>query len=210
MLALGAAIWAGALLRSQIMQSERHETERLRRRHAAVRATLPLALSQLSDYAEGVARQFTQFVREADEHIDQDALSNITLPELSDSFLKTLIDTIEAAPTETPREAMADMIRDLQILQSRIRFHTNVERGKITLKSNIEDIIVRAAEIEGWVAILYPYSRRQLDEVKPVNLLEESKKSLNSFGFYEETDRRIFERLIRHAASKEQRFVKAD
>ncbi|KXF76554.1 hypothetical protein ATN84_10855 [Paramesorhizobium deserti] len=54
--AIGAALIGASAINGQIQSAERQERERRDARHAAARATLPLALSAITQYAVGCSR----------------------------------------------------------------------------------------------------------------------------------------------------------
>jgi hypothetical protein len=206
LLALLAALIGAYLLHKQTVQARLHEDERRRRRHEAVRATLPFALSQVSEYAEQVARCVEPLVNSTDESVDFHARKSLKLPNLPDEVLKHLTDAIEASPSARARSTMADMIRDLQILQSRSRSFLRDEPSMIVVRANVENLIALCAEVYAGTSILFGYARRQTECVKLSDFDNEARTALKLFGLFEEIHGRSFEALERALKNRPTRF----
>lgn len=166
--ALVAAFITALYLRKQIHQTQTLADDRRRRRERAALATLPLALSELSEYAIACINELyavrPYFEKGADIDISekQQKLAAWTLPMLSENILPSLKECIEFADG-SPAQAMIALIRHLQIQRTRLRDYISRARGdnpsRILLLANIESGMYNAAEIYARASTLFPFAR---------------------------------------------------
>lgn len=166
--ALVAAFGTIFYLRKQIWQTQQLADDRRRRRERAALATLPLVLSELSEYAisciKGLccARPYYKIGASIDILDRQEKLSNWTLPHISDNTLLSLKECIEFAD-DAPACAMISLIRHLQIQRARLEDYisraSGNDPGRLLLLSNIESAICDAAEVHGRASALFPFAR---------------------------------------------------
>ncbi len=168
LLAATAAFATVQVMRRTISQNDRQEAERRSRRERAARATLPLALSKLCEYAtlcmKGVER-IRECVDEQgnlDRKRAREAIANWTLPELPADTLSVVKGCIEHSDDQIA-EAMAELIRQLQVQNSRLTGNLarirSLAPGGIVLSFNIDTALVDAAAIHARCEALFPYAR---------------------------------------------------
>jgi hypothetical protein len=147
-----------------LRQNKEQEANRRRRKHAAVRATLPLALAQISNYAAQSARNLDEFLR---EHPDG------PLPPVPPRFIQsppaealaTLSDFIEYSDAPLNVGIVEDMVASIQIYDSSLRelvARANDPRGPgIVIRHNLETAVINAAAIYAGTSTLFDYARRR-------------------------------------------------
>jgi hypothetical protein len=166
--AVGAAFFTIASLRQQIHQTQQLATDQRRRRARAARATLPLALSQLAEYAISCIRElydlrpYFQDDGSVDRSRAEQGFSAWTLPHLPENVLSSLKECIQFIDDD-PAEAIVQLIRNLQIQRSRLsqfisRFQLN-DGVHPLLRMNIDQAMWDAAEVHARTSTLFPFSR---------------------------------------------------
>jgi hypothetical protein len=162
LLAAGGTIF---MLNRQIRQTGEIATDQRRRRARAARAILPLALSEVAEYAtaciNGLYALRTSFRQ--DGSLDQShAIAPWTLPRLPENVLSSLKECIEFVD-DTAAETMTNLIRHFQVQNSgiastmaRLRLNDGVH---LVMWANIEKIVVDAAELHARASVLFPFAR---------------------------------------------------
>ena len=150
------------------------EINRRRRKHAAVRAVLPLALSQIIAYAERSALALGDLVGKCDgETLPAGVVTESFIEPLPSETLKSLADFIEYTDT-TSVEVLESTVAWIQIFGSRIRAlvqHNNDPTGTwVVVRTEIEGLIVDAATIYAGTASAFDYARRRRADM-PTELL---------------------------------------
>jgi hypothetical protein len=167
--AVVAAFFTVRRLREQISQTQILADDQRRRRARAARATLPLALSQLAQYATSCIRELYDlrpYFRAA--HSANDLAERAhkcaawELPTLSDNVLNSLKECIEVIEDD-PAEAIIQLIGHLQLQRSRLEEYISRARlndpTHLVVLSNIEHAMYDAAEIHARTSTLFPFSR---------------------------------------------------
>ncbi len=157
-----------------LAHAESLETNRRRRKHAAVRAVLPLALSQVIAYAERSARSLNDLVSKcAGETLPAGVTTESLIEPLPSETLKSLADFIEFTDT-TSVEVLESTFAWIQIFDSRMRAlaqHNNdPAKTWVVVRTEIENLIVDAATIYAGVASAFDYARRRQAQM-PTELL---------------------------------------
>jgi len=147
-LATAAAAWTVKFLSKQIDQSEAHRRQDHERRHRMLRAGLPTALSEVSDYAEKCA-QFVWRIRH-DQHPAN--LTQITPPFDAMRSIQAVIETAE----EPSVNAIENLIRFFQIHES--RFRTFTKRSEPS-KENTANSILDSLFLVASCSRLFSYAR---------------------------------------------------
>lgn len=162
LIAIGAAVLGAILLRSQIEQAERHETERRSRKFAANRATLPLTLSEITAYARSAIVEL-KFLHDQITQPSSMAL-RFDLPDFSNSSIISLRDFIDYSTDVNVNDCICEIIREIQILNSRLN-DVNLDRNHASIRLEIEEYIVQAARLNLIVGLLFPYARGTSDSL---------------------------------------------
>ncbi len=104
LIAIAAAIIGWLAINRQVRQGEEQERERVRSRHAAARAMLPLALSGISDYAHDCADELVALYRQRDGEVIPKAQGLWPRPSVPAGPTGDLHNMVEAsAPVEVRR-----------------------------------------------------------------------------------------------------------
>jgi hypothetical protein len=189
-LAILAALIGAGFVYHQTRQARRFELDRLGRRHAAARSTLPLVLSSIMEYARTVARDLRRlYLAAPGNHIEREALIAWEIPPLPQGETAALAEVIEAASNEVA-EVIADLLGRLQVQVGRLRgLHADVVAGtagrRNILKSEIEEYIQDIADIHARCELLLDYARREADTVQPMPLAADKLRALFLMGFHE-------------------------
>ena len=164
-------------LSEQIRQTERLAVDQRKRRARAARAMLPLALSEIADYATtcilGLYALRSCF--RPDGALDRpqiaDCLTAWASPRLPENVLSLLKECIEFSD-DGPAEAMAELVRHFQVQNSRIL--DNISRIRLNdgvhlvLWANIEQDIQDAAELYARASVLLPFSKGSTSQVSDI------------------------------------------
>lgn len=200
-----ATIAAGIAFRN-LTQAQKLETHRRQRKHASQRATLPLALSQISSYAKETAKALRGLI---------DKCQNETLPThaiRSSTFYKTvpsealnaLAEFIEYSD-DVNVDVLASTLALIQIHDSRLREmvseNADPSSSHMILRSNIENSIIDAATISAGAASAFAYARRRQNEMPPELLWDDVIRALRTIGFWEDEHPRLHDAITRRSAS---------
>lgn len=188
--ALIAAFIAFQNTSRSLRHSERLETHRRNRKHAAIRAVLPLALTQISDYAERSARALDSLVKKCvEELLPPMAASEDIISKLPAETLKTLSEFIEYSD-RVSTTLIEETVSRIQIQDSRLRSLLDDNRDpsepRLILKNEIQGYIIDAASIYAGAAAAYNYARRWRDQLPPAILWEAVRGALRNMRFYDE------------------------
>jgi hypothetical protein len=182
--ALVAAWWTVRQIRSQIRQTEELATDQRRRRERAARAMLPLALSELADYAAAcmtrlhALRPYFRPDGSLDSTQADKAGADWTTPALPQNVLAVVKECIEFVD-DGPARTLAVLIRQFQVQHvrlndgiSRLRRHDGV---RLILWAHVQQAIRDAAEVYGRTSAAFPFARgeaiQQFDDRHVTNAL---------------------------------------
>jgi hypothetical protein len=195
-----------------LAHAEQLEKNRRGRKHAALRATLPLALAQVSNYAEQSALALSILIGKC---------TGETLP------LKTAPkDLARSLPSDTLK-SLADFIEysdaiDVSVLEATvawIQIHDSRVRGlaennwddastRIVLRSEIEGSIVDAASIYAGVAAAFEYARRRADVLPRHLSWDDVRSALRNIRYWEDENPRLYDAIKRREALSDGPFEK--
>ncbi|RWY91845.1 hypothetical protein EHI44_02070 [Rhizobium leguminosarum] len=170
MVALMGAWWAASAVHSQIRHADMAELARRMDKAAAGRAVLPLALSEISDYAEACTRQLRSLIEQTRNEVLPATVEVGQVPDLPVGAIQSFLNLIEVIEGKN-RQALSTLIGTIQIQRSRLRSIRHRERGDghIILRLNLERYVVDAAEIYAQAAALYDFGRKtDSPSVRPV------------------------------------------
>jgi hypothetical protein len=193
LIGVGVALIAACIAFSNTTRSLKHgqwlEDRRRSRKQAAVRAVLPLALAQVSSYAENSARALNALI---DNCVDE-ALPRKSIP----------IDFVERLPSET-LAVLAELIEYsdnmdasviettvawIQIHDSRLRglLHDNYDplEEHTVVRNEIEGLIVDAASIYAGAGAVYGYARRQQTALPTTITWDDVRSALRNMRFWD-------------------------
>jgi hypothetical protein len=156
-----------------LVHAEALEMNRRRRKHAAVRAVLPLALSQVTAYAEQSARSLDDLTSKCDrETLPIGTASESLSTPLPTETLQTLADFIEYSDS-VGVEVIESTVAWIQIHDSRTRSmvqdNNDSTMTRVVVRTQIEGLIIDAASIYAGAASSFDYARRRQDHL-PINL----------------------------------------
>lgn len=155
-LALGSAIWAGLLVRQQMAQADGFEQRRVESKRETARAMLPMALTELTRYANECGAFVIAFGnRELGVRVVAGApeLEPPQVPTGALLMLKELAEYVE--PSE--RLYLARIISGIQILSSRLA--SVKESPRSHPQPTLDDYLIDAAEVRARVDALYDWAR---------------------------------------------------
>lgn len=190
--ALLALIAAGATvqyLSKQISQTERHNSDSRRRKFEAARTVLPLALSELCDYA-GNSMEFALTARRAIAAGDR---LEAAKPNLPSDVVATLESLVEHSEPDIAGAVRA-LVSEIQVHHARLRGlpsspETHRPAGGVTLHypEQLDTAIFDAAHLYGHATNFFEYARYKTDVPPSTPSDSEVMKLLVFFGL-EETD----------------------
>jgi hypothetical protein len=155
------------ILLFQITQGASQERERLRRRRIAATATLPLTLSTLSGYPQGMMSALGPIQYWA-AHRQAGADSVFDAPAVPAGAIFSVEQMIEAAPTDAVARSLAAIVSDIQVLSSRTNGLRSGNASELRAQcSMVDDNVILAAKIYARIGRLFDYARTYSDEPDP-------------------------------------------
>lgn len=188
--AIGAALIGGAFVNAQIRLAKDQEDERRRRRQAATRATMPLTLSALMEYARGCGQALRRLYLAAHGNAARAAqMGTFDLPPVPGEKIVALAEIIEAGDREVGK-AIAALLRNLQVQDARLR-STKAEildpqsntRSVSTLA--LDDYIIDAADLYARCEGMLGYAREKAETVGGEPSAADLRRALTLMGFHE-------------------------
>lgn len=171
-LAIAAALIGGYVVRAQTQQTAEQERERMRRRHAAARAVLPLALSAMCQYAEECAKVLRQLLDKCSgESLPREVGTAAEFPKVPSSATTELKGMVEVADAMTAA-AIATVLSKIQVQAAQLagfNSYAQLDRDSVHVvkKSNIEHYMLRTAEIYARTEALFDFARAEADTASP-------------------------------------------
>lgn len=165
------ALFAAGIAFRSLRQADELEKRRRSRKHAAIRAVLPLALAQVTEYAERTLRALDQLVNRCEDEI----LPRLIIPgdfnePLSSETLETLAAFIEYSDALDVR-IVEELVSWIQKHNSRLSALAERNRDPIRfiLKTELMARVIDAACIYTAGGALFAYARRR-DEQLPLTV----------------------------------------
>jgi hypothetical protein len=190
LVAILAALIGGGFVWLQVRASRTQENERMRRRHAAVRAVMPLTLSGLMEYARGCGRALRLLhLATHGESVREAQMRDFEIPSIPTDKIKALADIIEAGD-DAVGEAIADLLSNLQVQDGRLR-STKAEvldphsHTRSVMKLAIEDFILDTADLYARCEGMLDYARRESESVKRQPTDQDLHRALLLMSFHE-------------------------
>jgi hypothetical protein len=152
-----------------IRQADDLETRRLRRKRAALRAALPLALAAVITHAEQSANELGVLLKKFSEgKLPPNAVPPNLLLRLPTEALSTLADFIECSD-ELNVSVLEATIAWIQIHKARVGdiviANQDPASRRLVLQREVEGCIIDAASIYAGAAAIFEYARRQKDHL---------------------------------------------
>lgn len=166
--------------RRLIRNADNLEERRRGRKHAAIRAALPLALAQVINYAQQTARALNSLV----QNCDGESLPHAIVPEnfiqnLPSETLQMLAEFVEYADN-IDVNIVEELVSGMQIHNSRLHdiAERNLDPLRIILRTELMARIIDAARLYGAAAAIFAYARRQQDLLPHTASWEEVENTL--------------------------------
>jgi len=188
-----------------LRHSEELESNRRRRKHAALRAVVPLALAQISDYAEKSAHALADLEGKCVSEELPARTAPLSLAEtLPSETLKTLADFIEYSDT-LDVGVLESTVTSIQIHDSRLRGivedNHDPEGERSVLRITLEGLIIDAAAIYAGAAAGFDYARRRGSQLPSEVSWEEVRSALRNMRFWEERNPQLYVHIERFEKS---------
>jgi hypothetical protein len=203
-LAIVAAFIGGGFVHYQTQMARVADRDRLTRRHAAARSTLPIVLSGMMEYARHVGAGLRRlYLSSADDSVPRDAIVGWEIPLLPTDATRALSEVIEAASNEMA-EVISDLLSQLQVQNVRLRGMKDdaivgTPGRRNLLKIELDSYIIDIADIYARCEALLGYARRETDTANADPSSEDLRRALFLMGFHEAAFDRVKEALQRRA-----------
>ena len=180
-----------------LSHNEDLERRRRTRKHAAVRAVLPLALSQVTQYAEQSARGLNDLVGQCvGPTLPLMAAPDTLVQSLPPDTLKALTDFIEYSD-EVDIAIIESTVAWIQIHDARLRdiIKRNRDPNNIggVARAEIEASIIDAATIYAGVAAVFEYARRRGTQLAHDLPWEGVRGALRNMRFWDDEHPRVYQ-----------------
>lgn len=201
LVAVAAAAVAYVNATRSITHGERLEARRRSRKHAAIRAVLPLALAQVSDYAERSVDTLKNLVQQCrGEALPNGVVSRGLMQPLPKDTLETLAEFIEYADGVNVR-VLESTVALIQIYDSRLRgiYRDNYDPSgdHVVVRTELEGRIIDAAAIYAGAAAHYPYARRHVSALPDSLSWEAVRGALRNMRLWDDEYPRLYQIVAR-------------
>ena len=196
-IAIGAAVLAYRSATQQLAQNDDQERNRRRRKHAAVRAMLPLALSQIIEYAQNSAYALLGLIPlcQGETFPENSPVADLPQP-LPHDTLKVLAEFIEYSD-DIDASLAETMVAWIQIHDSRvrglIRDNQDPAHGAVVVRTHIEGSIIDAASIYAAAAALFEYARRRENRPPTTVIWENVRGALRNMRIWDHAHPRLYQ-----------------
>jgi hypothetical protein len=180
-----------------LQQAERLEKHRRMRKHSAVRSVLPIALAELSGYAEQSVHALNELVSKCNvETLPPMIASPGLVEELPSKALTTLADFIEYSDT-VDVAAIEGITALIQIHNSRLgtlyRDNRDPSGNRPVTRTDLERSIVDAASIYAGVVAVFDYARRREEQLPRSLTWDAVTRALNNMRLFQDEHPRLHE-----------------
>lgn len=208
LIAIVAALIGGGFVYYQTRAAQLAERDRLRRRHAAARSTLPLVLSGMMGYARRVAIGLRRMhLAGTVDYVIHETIVTFDVPSLPTDATRALSEVIEAASNEMA-EVISDLLGELQVQNGRLQsLRDGAEAGGVGRrnlpKAELEEYICDVAEIYARCELLLSYARRETETASGTPSGDDLLRALRLMGFHESAFDRVKETVRRRAQRRD-------
>lgn len=201
LIAVGAAWSAYRTATRQIKQNDLQEKNRRRRKHASVRAVLPLALSQTSEYAQKSTYALIKLIQFCkDETLPPNSQTTDLRQILPNETLQVFAEFIEYSD-DIDTSLIETLVTQIQIHDSRVR---GINRDKddpnlmeFIKKNYIGELIIDAASIYAAAGAMFEYARRREKQPPTTVIWENVRSALRNMGIWEDKYQKIYKIIDR-------------
>lgn len=195
-LAIAAAFIGGYFVNAQIQLARTQEADRLRRRHAATRATMSLTLSALMEYARLCGRALrVLYLSTRRTDVRTAEMEAFELPPVPADKIEALAQIIEAGRPDVG-SVIARALNKLQVQDGRLRSskaevldpHSHM---RSVPKIVLDDYILDAADLYARCEGLLDYAREESEEVGGEPSAVDLLRALTLMGFHEQSFDRV-------------------
>jgi hypothetical protein len=169
--AVAAALLGASVIYHQTKTTERIEKVRRDRRALALRSVLPLALTELSDYAENCAQINSRLLALSGPIIHL----NLNYPEVPSGLVDLLTELIEAIDRDHAKP-LSILINKIQVQHAKARGTARRAARNGVVPQRLIDGVIDAAEIHARCKKLFDYARSDADKpatpITPRNVKE--------------------------------------
>jgi hypothetical protein len=192
---LGAIIAALAIFAAvnnttrAIRHADSLETRRRMRKHAALRAVLPLALADVTNYAQSSARALQNLLTKCEGgKLPPNTIQGEVNPQLPSNALTTLTDFIEYSDT-IDVGVLEATVAWIQIHEARLREmargNNDPSGSRLIVPTEIGARIIDAASIYAGAAAVFEYARRQQNMMPATVTWDNVLRALRNMQFWE-------------------------
>jgi hypothetical protein len=179
-----------------LAHSESLETNRRQRKHAAIRAILPLALSQVNAYAEHYAKELVPLISKCHrETLPVGTVTTSLLAPLSPDALKTLTDFIEYTDVGN-LGVLESTVALIQIHDARMRSlveeNNDLSLTRVVVQSSIEGRIIDAVSIYAGASAYFNYARRRVHELPSALSWDDVIAALRNIRLWDDEHPRLY------------------
>ena len=203
-LGTSAALLAAYIAYRNLNQSRDLHAETRKRKHAAVRAVLPLALAHVSEYAERSTQALHSLLPQAGPNGLPRAAAPLNLVEpLPSETQKTLTDFIEYSDPPLDPRLVEETISIIQIHNSRLRGLVTRNHDQspsivhVIARANIQAHIIDAASIYAAAGAVLAYARPQRDPLPTSLTWDHIRRALRNMGILDDENRDLFDVINR-------------
>jgi hypothetical protein len=195
-LAIAAAFIGGYFVNAQIQLARTQEADRLRRRHAATRATMSLTLSALMEYARLCGRALRiLYLSSRRTDVRQAEMEAFELPPVPADKIDKLAEIIEAGRPDVGN-AIARVLNKLQVQDGRLRSQKAEVldphgHSRSVPKIVLDDYIIDAADLYARCEGLLDYAREDSEDIGGEPAATDLLRALKLMGFHEQAFARV-------------------
>lgn len=191
-----------AAVQRQIDHGVRAEKDRRDAKRAAARATLPIYLSIICDYAETNGRSLYSLVRQC---VDLTLPKNVLLPKFPEIPFEaaTAIRELVELSDDSERVFLASLLGEMQVQSSRLRGLARDRSLGIVMQHNLESYLADSVEIYARASALFDFGRDP-KVIIPDGLSENAiDTGLHVMGIWDdEISNRVRRQVVRSPAHK--------
>ena len=164
-LALLAGLGSVYYLRKQISLSREIEENNRKRHFNAVRASFPLTLSSIVDFASLSFKELDQAKGNLKQGGKKALAAQISIPVITPDLVEQLRGFIEATDDQTAISLVSELLREVQVLSARMHSLADEKdmKNRVGIDFNIAEYKLQAARIAALADALFPFSRGSVE-----------------------------------------------
>jgi hypothetical protein len=187
-----------------LAKTQNLEEYRRARKLEALRAILPLALSEVCQYAEIVCQTLMPLVTScANRLLIHDGMTAPKFPLLPPDAIKSLSDFIEYAD-DVDVQLLVALVHKLQILKARLSGLVSkmADSTDVTQESWLESLVIDCAVLYARAAAAFEFSRGEKDDLPPAIAWDNVRAALRNMGLWEDELPGAYKRIDQYEAGK--------